>query len=133
MFDCHTRELLGWHLSRSGKSATAKSDLEQALISRFGALGKVETPSLPRSDNGLVFCSRSYTALVCSYCLQQEFIMPYSPEQNGVVERVILTLKEPSVPCHRDESIQHVSQVIADWIQFTNPETSPGTGHENTR
>lgn len=36
VIDCHSRELLGWHLSRSGKSKTAKSALEHALIARFG-------------------------------------------------------------------------------------------------
>lgn len=30
-----------------------------------------------------------------SYGLQQEFITPYSPEQNGMVERVIKTLHLP--------------------------------------
>ena len=30
VIDCHSRELLGWHLSRSGKSKTAESALEQA-------------------------------------------------------------------------------------------------------
>ena len=39
VMDCHSRELLGWHLSRSGKSKTAESALEQALIHRFGTLG----------------------------------------------------------------------------------------------
>ena len=94
VIDCHTRELLGWHLSRSGKSKTAEAALEQALITRFGCLGRVTTPFLLRSDNGLVFTSRNYTALVKSYGLQQEFITPYTPEQNGMVERVIRTLKE---------------------------------------
>ena len=64
------------------------------MITRFGTLGKVGQSFLLRSDNGLVFSSRSYTALVKSYGLQQEFITPYSPEQNGMVERVIRTLKD---------------------------------------
>src|SRR5690606_28672249 len=34
VIDCHTRELLGWHLSRSGKATTAGSALEHALIAR---------------------------------------------------------------------------------------------------
>jgi putative transposase len=55
VIDCHTRELLGWHLSRSGKAKTAESALEQALIARFGTLGRVTQPFLLRSDNGLVF------------------------------------------------------------------------------
>lgn len=64
---CHTRELLGWHLSRSSKATTAASALEHALISRFGTLGRVNNAFLLRSDNVLVFTSRKFTALVRSY------------------------------------------------------------------
>jgi putative transposase len=77
-------------------------------------------PFLLRSDNGLIFTSRSYTALVKSYGLQQEFITPYSPEQNGMVERVIRTLKDQCVHRHRFETLQHASRVIGDWIGFYN-------------
>jgi len=120
VIDCHTRELLGWHLSRSGKATTAGSALEHALIARFGTLGRVPEPFLLRSDNGLVFTSRSYTALVRSYGLRQEFITPHCPQQNGMVERVIRTLKEQCAHRHRFESIQHASRVIGDWIRFYN-------------
>ena len=40
--------------------------LEHALITRFGTLGRVPAEFLLRSDNGLVFTSRDYTALVQS-------------------------------------------------------------------
>jgi len=120
VIDCHTRELLGWHLSRSGKARTAESALEQALIARYGTLGRVASPFLLRSDNGLVFTSRSYTALVRSYGLQQEFITPHCPEQNGMVERVIRTLNEQCTHRHRFETLQHASRVIGDWIGFYN-------------
>jgi putative transposase len=120
VIDCYSRELLGWHLSRSGRSKTAESALEQALIARYGCLGKVKHPFLLRSDNGLVFASRSYTALVKSYGLQQEFITPYSPEQNGMVERVIRTLKDQCVHRHRFETLQHANRVIADWVGWYN-------------
>ena len=63
---------------------------------------------------------RFNTALVKSYGLQQEFITPYSPEQNGMVERVIRTLKDQCVHRHRFETLQHASRVIADWIGFYN-------------
>ncbi|MBT2869262.1 transposase family protein [Chromobacterium violaceum] len=66
-----------------------------------------------RSDNGLVFTSRNYTALVRSYGLQQEFITPYTPEQNGMVERVIRTLKEQCIHRHRFESLGF--QIINEW------------------
>jgi putative transposase len=41
------------------------------LIARFGTLGRVPHSFLLRSDNGLVFTSRNYTALVRSYGLRQ--------------------------------------------------------------
>jgi putative transposase len=116
VIDCHTRELLGWHLSRSGRSKTAEPALEQALIARYGHLGRVQKPFLLRSDNGLVFTSRSYTAPVRGYGLEQEFITPYSQVQNGMVGRVIRTLKDKCVHRHRFESLQHASRVIGDWI-----------------
>src|SRR5258708_26589105 len=43
-----------------------------------------------------------------------------SPEQNGMVERVIRTLKDQCVHRHRFETMQHASRVIADWIGFYN-------------
>ncbi|MGE8403738.1 MAG: integrase core domain-containing protein [Delftia tsuruhatensis] len=67
-----------------------------------------------------MFTSRSDTALVGSYGLQQEFITSYSLEQNGMVERVIRTLEDQCVHRHRFETLQHASRVIADWIDFYN-------------
>jgi putative transposase len=120
VIDCHTRELLGWHLSRSGRASTAGAALEQALIARFGTLGRVPQSFLLRSDNGLVFTSRHYTALVRSYGLRQEFITLHCPQQNGMVERVIRSIKEQCVHRHRFETLQHASRVISDWIAFYN-------------
>ena len=120
VIDCHSPELLGRQLSRSGKSTTAASALEQALIARYGNLGCVQTPLLLRSDNGLVFTSRHYTRLVSSYGLKEDLITPYCPQQNGMVERVIRPLKEQCVRRHRFDTQQKAMQIIADWIQAYN-------------
>jgi len=104
VIDCHTRELLGWHLSRTGKATTAASALEHALISRFGPLGRVNSEFLLRSDNGLVFTSRHFTAWVRSYGGKQEFITPHCPRRNGMVERVMRMLKEQYSHRHRFDS-----------------------------
>ena len=42
------------------------------------------------------------------------------PEQCGLVERVIRTLKGQCVHRHRFESLQHASRLIGDWIHFYN-------------
>jgi transposase InsO family protein len=69
---------------------------------------------------GLVFTSRRYTALVRSYGLKQEFITPHCPQQSGMVERVIRTLKEQCIHRQRSDSIQHATRAIGDWIGFYN-------------
>lgn len=66
--------------------------LAQALITRFGTLGRVPTPFLLRSDNVLVFTSRAYTRLVRGYGRKREFITPHCQQQNGMIERAIRTL-----------------------------------------
>ena len=101
---------MGRQLSRSGKASTAAAAPEQALIARYGTLGRVSKPFLLRSDNGLVFTSRNYTRLVRGYGLKQEFITPDCPQQNGMVERAIRTLKEQCTHRHRFES-QHTPVV----------------------
>ena len=131
---CHTRELLGWQLSRSGKTTTAMAALEQALIARFGTLGCVTAPFLLRSDDGLVFTSRAYTRLVRSYGLRQEFFTPRCPLQNSMIERVTQTLKEQCVHRHRFKTQQHASRAIAEWIRFYHhPSDPPGPMQESSR
>lgn len=120
VMDCHTRQLLGWKLSRSGKATTAMAALEQALITCFGTLGHVPVPFLLRSDNGLVFTSRGYTLMVRSYGLQQEIITPHCPQQNGMIERVIRKLSEQCVQRHRFKKKQHAARIIAEGIQWYN-------------
>ncbi|SEO07809.1 Integrase core domain-containing protein [Gemmobacter aquatilis] len=43
-------------------------------------------------------------------------IMP----DNGMVERVIRTLKEQCIHRQRFDSIQHATRAIGDWISFYN-------------
>ena len=77
-------------------------------------------PFLLRSNNGLVFTNRRYTQLVRHYGLRQEFITPHCPQQDGMVERVIRTLKEQCVHRQRFVNKQHAMRAISDWIQFYN-------------
>jgi putative transposase len=51
------------------------------------------------------FTSKHYTNTVISYNLTRELITPYMPEQNGIVERFIKSLKEACVWQQRFESL----------------------------
>jgi len=120
VIDCCSREILGWRLSKRGNARTAEAALEESLIYRYGYLGRVPQKLMLRSDNGLVFTSRTYTSTVRAYGLEQEFITPYSPEQNGLVERFIRSFKEECVWQHRFESIVQADAVIRRWMRHYN-------------
>jgi len=114
--------MLGWWLSKRGNARTAEFALKEALIYRYGQLGPVPHEILLRSDNGLVFASKTFTKTVRDYGLQQEFITPYSPEQNGLVERFIRSFKEECVWQPRFESVAHADAVIRCWMRNYNTE-----------
>ena len=120
VIDCHTREILGWRLSHRGNAKTAEATLEDALVNRFGFLARTAQPLTLRSDNGLVFTSRRFTVMVRSYGIKQEFITPYTPQQNGMIERLFRTMKEQCIWLHNFKSIEEAQTVIGQWVNWYN-------------
>ena len=122
VIDCHDREIVGFEFARRGRAKEAERAIEDACIRRFGTLRpQGETPLL-RSDNGLIFQARRFRAACRDYRLQQEFITPYTPEQNGMIERFFRTLKEECVWQKNFASFAHARREIAKWIQRYNTE-----------
>jgi len=94
VIDCHDREIVGWEFALRGRAQEAERALEMACLARFGTVRPTgETPVL-RSDNGLVFLSRHFRDACTFYRLSQEYITPYTPEQNGLIERFFRSFKE---------------------------------------
>jgi|GEM_PF-1089749 len=105
----------------NAKAQVAEAALEDALIRRFGPQPRVEIKLALRSDNGLIFMARSYRQMVKDYGLCQEFITPYTPEQNGVVERVFRTMKDECIWLQRFGCIAEEETAISRWIVRTIP------------
>jgi putative transposase len=120
VIDCCTREVLGHALERTGRAKTAERALEEALLARFGTLRSAPANMLLRHDNGLVFGSRQYHAVVSDYGLKQEYITPYTPQQNGLCERFIKTFKEEFCWCNRFQSIEQARLKLRAWIHHYN-------------
>ena len=134
VIDTCNREIVGFRLSRSGRSQTAEAALQEGLIYRFGCLKRLENPIVLRSDNGLVFSSKSFTKTVKDYNLIQEFITPYTPQrpseattpqgkargQNGMVERFFRTIKEECIWHYNFTSLKEANEIISRWIHFYN-------------
>ncbi len=122
VIDCCTREVLGWELSLTARAKTAERALEQALLNRFGWLHGAPAGLQLRHDNGLVFSSRMYRRIVQEYGLIQEYITPYTPEENGLVERFIRSFKEEFAWQHRFQTLDEARSVIAKWVDWYNSE-----------
>jgi putative transposase len=120
VLDCCTRQVLGWELAHTARAKTAERALESALLQRFGWTRGAPEGLCIRHDNGLVFGSRLFRGIVRDYRLQQEFITPYTPEQNGLAERFIRSFKEECAWQHRFESIDQARGVIAAWVHWYN-------------
>ncbi len=122
VLDCCTRECLGWSLELTGRATTAERALEEALLTRFATLHGAPQGMALRHDNGLVFGSRQYRALVADYGLTQEYTTPYTPEQNGLCERFIKSFKEELCWIRNFRTIAHARLAVAAWIKHYNSE-----------
>lgn len=108
VIDCCTRQVLGWELAGTARARTAESC--------YGA-----PPGMTlRHDNGLVFGSKKFVRTARAYGLTQEYIAPYTPQQNGLCERFIRTSKEECCWQHRFENLEHARRVIGAWLVWYN-------------
>lgn len=117
VIDCCDRQIVGWRVSRSGKAAVACAALEDALVRRNPAPGL-----LLRSDNGLVFGSAAFCRVAASAGCAQEYITPYTPEQNGMIERWFKTLKTECVWLKNFQTISEAREKIDAFIEKYNRE-----------
>jgi Relaxase/Mobilisation nuclease domain/Integrase core domain len=115
------RESANDEFALRGRAKEAERALEEACLARFGTLRPHGPTPVVRSDNGLIFQSRRFRAACRDYRLRQEFITPYTPEQNGLVERFFRSLKEECVWQHNLASFAEARAAITQWIHCTTP------------
>jgi len=120
VIDCHDRELIGYEFALRGRAREAERALEQACIVRFGTLRPEGATPTVRSDNGLIFQSRKFRAACRDYRLNQEFVTPYTPEQNGLIERFFRSLKEECVWQHVFRDFEDARRAVLKWIEWYN-------------
>ena len=127
VIDCHDREVTGFEFALRGRAKEAERALEEACLARFGTLRPDGPTPVMRSDNGLIFQSRRFRAACRDYRLRQEFITPYTPEQNGLIERFFRSLKEECVWLHNFGSFAEARTAITQLDRMVQRRTaSPG-------
>ena len=98
--DCHDREVVGYEFAHRARAKEAERATEGACIARFGTLRPAGKTPVVRGDNGLIFRSRRFRAACLDYRHSQEFVTPYTPEQNGIVEHFFRSPKGECVWLH---------------------------------
>jgi putative transposase len=120
VIDCYDREIVGWEFAMRGRAKEAERAVEMACLARFGTLRPYGEVPMIRSNNGLIFQSQRFRAACRFYRLSQEFITPYTPEQNGVIERWFRSLKEECVWQHQFHTFAEAKQAVTAWIRWYN-------------
>ena len=116
VIDCHDREIVG------DEFALRESAKEAACLARFGTLRPTDATPILRSDNSWIVQSRRFRWACGEYRLQQEFITPYTPEQNGLIERFFRSLKEECVWQYHFAGFEDARRAISTWMQWYNEE-----------
>ena len=122
VIDCFDRQIVGYEFALRGRAVEAERALEEACLNRFGLVypKDQENRLMLRSDNGLVFQSRRFRASSRQYGLSQEFITPYTPQQNGLIEGFFRSLKEECVWLDNFRSFVEARTAINEWIRYYN-------------
>lgn len=123
IIDCCTRKIVGVHVSRRGRALEAEKALKMSCLDELGLVySKGEVRPVPRSDNEKVFISKRFTQRCSQYGLNQEFITPYTPQQNGMIERFFRSLKEECIWLRNFQGLKDAKETISEWVTFYNKE-----------
>jgi putative transposase len=120
VIDCHDREIIGYEFALRGRAREAERALKEACLSRFGTVRPTGQTPVVRSDNGLIFQSRRFRRACHDYRLSQEYVTPYTPEQNGLIERFFRSLKEECAWLLNFSSFVDAKTVMRRLIEWYN-------------
>ncbi len=121
VIDCYDREIVGWEFALRGRANEAERALEATCLHRFGTIRPVGDTPIIRSDNGLIFQSRRFRDACAFYRLAQEYITPYTPEQNGMIERFFRSLKEECVGNTPSRTLRRPAPPLRPGLTGTTP------------
>ena len=89
LMDVFTRNIRGWHLSRSLDQTLTSAALERALV--------VAVPEVHHSDQGLQYAATAYVERLKDLNVNLSMAAVGEPRENGYAERLMRTIKEEEV------------------------------------
>lgn len=116
---CQDREIVGYELSLRAQPSKQNALLKRpaSALRHFASERRDADGPL---DNGLVFQSCRFQVALKDHRLRREFIIPYTPEQNGVIERFFRRLKEEYAGQNLFADFGEARRAIRNWTQWDN-------------
>jgi len=122
ILDVFNREALAWILSYSMKSTQVIELLDELIIKYLqpaDLLNKNITVTI-RSDNGSQFASKMVREHLNKNQIEQEFIKPATPQQNGYIESFHATVEKLVCQKFEFDDIKHAQRVFEKFFETYN-------------
>src|SRR5262249_2883171 len=108
LMDVFTRNIRGWHLSRSLEQGLTLAALERALV--------VALPEVHHSDQGLQYAATAYVDRLKNLNVNLSMAAVGEPRENGYAERLMRTIKEEEVDLSEYRDFHDAQQQIARFL-----------------
>jgi putative transposase len=108
LMDVFTRNIRGWHLSRSLEQTLTLAALERALVSAV--------PKVHHSDQGLQYAATAYVDRLKKLNVNLSMAAVGEPRENGYAERLMRTIKEEEVDLSEYHDFNDAQQQIARFL-----------------
>ena len=121
IIDCHDREIVGWEFSLRGRAREAERALEEACLHRFGTLRPEGPTPIDQERQRAHLHGRAASAPpAATTASRQEFITPYTPEQNGMIERFFRCSRRSASGSTTSPASSRHGRRSASWIRWYN-------------
>lgn len=112
ILDAYTRAIRGWSLSRTLAKSMTLEALDRALASGH-------CPFIFHSDQGSQYAAWLHTDRLLENHIHISMSDKARPQQNGIVERFMRTLKEEHVDYSEYENFEDACHQVKHWLEVT--------------
>jgi putative transposase len=113
MIDLHSRQVVGWQMSRKIDQQLVNDALKAALINRGQPQGV-----MIHTDRGSQYCADSFVDLIERYKLVQSMSRKANCWDNAVAESFFASLKKQAIYGHALTDREQMRQVVFEYIEI---------------
>lgn len=115
VIDCGCRTVVGLAATKSQDAATIIAVVEAALEQEFGSPKRAPKGLELRTDHGAQYTGTKCRELCRRWRLEHVYAPRRCPTANGVVERVIRTMKEDCIWLRDWQSLEELQRALHEW------------------